>query len=109
LADAAALQEPGHHSAGEPIAALARDRADQWIAVRRKSECAVYPFAHARGLQHGIAAVDEFELVGDAIDVFLQELDSIVPWSAVHRPMLRMRLIDADQHPLLVLAHIGES
>ena len=108
LADSAALQEPRHDAAGEPVAALARDRADQRIAVGREGERAVDPFAHAGGLQDRIAAVNEFEFVGDPVDVLLQKLDAIVPRRAVNRPVLRTGFVDADQHALLVLAHVGE-
>ena len=52
--------------------------------------------------------MNEFELVGDAVDVLLQELDAVIPWRAVHRPVLGIGLIDADQHALLILAHVGE-
>jgi hypothetical protein len=38
LADPAALQEPRHDAAGEPVAALARNRADEGIAVGREGE-----------------------------------------------------------------------
>ena len=49
--------------------------------------------------------MNELELAGDAVDVLLQELDAVVPRRAVHRPVLGIGLIDADQHALLVLAH----
>ena len=52
--------------------------------------------------------MNEFEFVGDAVDVLLQELDAVVPGRAVHRPVLGIGLINADQHALLVLAHVGE-
>ena len=109
LADAAALEEAGHHAAGEPVAALARDRADERIAVGREGEGAVDPFADAGPLQHRIAAVDEFEFLGDALDILLKKLDAVVPGRAVHRPVLRAGLVDADQHALLVLPHVGEA
>ena len=108
LADAAALQKSSHDPAGEPIAALARDRAHERVAVRRKGEGAVDPFAYARGLQDRIAVVNEFEFAGDAVDVLGQKLDPIIPGRAVHRPVLGLGLVDADQDAFLVLAHVGE-
>ena len=107
FSDAAALQESSHDAAGEPVASLARDRADERVAVRREGEGAVDPFADSGGLKDGIAAVDELELARDAVDVFLQKLHAVVPRRALHGPVLRVGLIDAYQHALLVLAHIG--
>ena len=108
LADAAALQKPRHDAAGEPVAAFSRDRADERIAVGREGEGAVDPFADANRLEDRIAAVDELELAGDPVDILLQKLDAIIPGRAVDRPVLGLRLVDADQHALLVLAHVGE-
>ena len=108
FADAASLKKSGHDAAGEPVAALARDRANERIAVRREGEGAVHPLAYACLLQNRIATVNELELIGDTIDVLWQELDPVIPRRAVHRPVLRLGLIDADQHALLILAHVGE-
>ena len=109
LADAAALKEASHHAAGEPVAALARDRADEWIAVGREGKGAVHPFTDAGPLQDRISPIDELQFLGDAIDVLLKQLYPEIPGRPVHFPVLRTRLVDADQHPLLVLAHVGEA
>ena len=109
LADAAALQEAGHHAACEPIAAFAGDRANERITVRGECEGAIHPFADSGRLQDRVAAVDQFQLARNAIDVLLQELDPIVPRRSVHRPVLGVGLINSHQHALLVLAHVGKA
>ena len=55
LAHAAPLQEARHHRAGRPVAALARHRADQRVAVGREGEGAVHPGLDARVLGGGVA------------------------------------------------------
>ena len=109
LADAAALQEAGHHRTGGPVVLLAGHRPDQRVAVRRESEGAIDPVPHTGILQHRIALEAEGELVFDPVDILLQQFDAVIPRRTVHHPVLVVDLVDAEQHALLVLPHIGEA
>src|ERR1700727_1502294 len=82
--------------------------AHERVALWGEGERAVDPLPDACRLQDRIAAVNELELSGNAVDVLLQEFDAVIPGRPVHRPVLGLGFVDADQHPLLVLAHIGE-
>ena len=109
LANTAALQEPGHHRTGRPVATLAGHRPDKRIAVRREGESAIDPVPHTGRLQYRIALEPHGQLILDPVDILLQQLDAVIPGGPVHHPVLMVDLIDSKQHALLVLPHIGKA
>jgi hypothetical protein len=66
------LQEARHHGTGAPIAALARHRTDQWVAVGGEGESPVYPSLDPNLLQAGIAFKAEGQFVFDPVGLFLE-------------------------------------
>jgi len=108
LAHAAALQEPGHHRAGGPVATLARHRPHQRVAIGAEGEGPVDPRLDPHILGRWIAGKAQHQLILDPVEIFLKQLHPVVPRRAVHGPVLVLDLVNADQDALLVLPHIGE-
>ena len=109
FADAAALQEAGHHPASQPVVRQPAHRADQGVAVGREGEGAVHPVLDAHFLQHGIAGERHLQLPRDPVGILLDQVETVVPGRAVDIPVPVVDLVDADQHAVLVLAQIGEA
>ena len=59
-------------------------------------------------LQGRIAFEPQRQFFFDAVRVLLEQLHSVVPRRAVHRPMFVVNFVDPQQQTLLVLSHIGE-
>ncbi len=109
FADAAALKESGHDTAGEPVVPEPRHRSDQRVAVRREREGPVDPALHAHFLQHRVALVGDGQLVRDPVDVLLDQIHAVLPRRPVDVPVLVIDLVDAEQHALLVLAQVSKA
>ena len=60
-------------------------------------------------MQHRIAFKPQGQLVFNTVDILVQKLDAIIPGRAIHHPVLVVDFIDAKQHALLVLTHIGKA
>ena len=102
------MKEARHHGAGAPITRLARDRADERVAVGREGKGTVDPCLDARIRGGGVAFEAEDQLVLDPVELFLKQLHAVVPRRAVHGPVFVIDLVDADKDAVLILAHVGE-
>jgi len=98
LADAATLQEARHDAAGAPVARLAAHRSHQRVAIGQEGKGPVHPGLDAHVLQDGVAFETQHQFAFDPVGVFLLQFEPVVPWRAVHHPVLVIDLVDAQQH-----------
>ena len=105
-ADAAALTEPGHDAHGAPVVLHPRHRPDHRVTVRAECEGAVDRLADAGVGDGGDALEPQFQPVGDALKVGVQQLMPEIPWRAADFPRRPLRLIGAEQHPVPFLPEI---
>ena len=108
FANTATLQEASHDGTSTPIAWLAAHGANQRIAIRRKSKCAVDPSLDPHLLQRWITFKAQCQLVLNPVGLLLKKLDAIVPGRTIQRPVLVVDLIDTKQNTLLILAKVSE-
>ena len=59
--------------------------------------------------QHRVPAPRHLELARDPVDLLGDEIESVVPRRAVDVPVPVIDFVDSEEHPLLVLADIGEA
>ncbi len=109
LADPAALQEARHDPAGKPVVLLAAYRPHQRVAVGREGEGTIDPAPDADAVEHRKAIEGKGQFIRDAVNILLDQVEAIVPGRPIHVPVPVAALIDAKQHALLFLAHIGEA
>ncbi len=105
-ADAAPLRQPGHHAAGDPVAAQAPDGPDQRVAVRREGERPIDDAAEPDRLHRRVVLERDRKLGRDAIDVVLEELRTEVPGRLAWGPRHACLLVRAHQHRAAFLADV---
>ena len=103
---AATLAKARHHSAGRPIVAQARNRADQRVAIGGKGKRPVDHALNTRTFQHGNAAIGKVHRIFDLVELLVQQLVAKVPRCAVNRPRLARLFIKPDAHASTFLAQV---
>ena len=104
--DAAALAEPGHHPARDPVASLTPDRTDEGVAVRGKGERSVDDGLDADLVKDREVVERDGEVVRDPVEVRREQLVPEVPRSRLRGPGDAVRLVGAEQQPVALLAHV---
>ena len=106
-ADAAAHREACHHAAGRPVVRHPGHRAHERVAVWRERERPVDDAPDACGVQGREAPESLFEGARQALEVRRQQfVVAVLPGRAGDRPRRARRLVDPQQDPLALLAHV---
>ena len=105
-ADAAALRQPGHHAARDPVAPQAPNRPDERVAVRREREGTVDDLPQAGVAHRRVVLERDVELGRDPVEVGLEELGPEVPRRLPRAPRDRRLLVGAQEHPAALLADV---
>jgi len=105
-ADAAALAEARHDSAGAPEARQAAHRPDERIAVRREAEGTVDDPLDAGLLESREMLEPDFQRRRDTVEVRLEQLVAEIPGRVHGRPGPARLLIGAHEHAAAFLAQI---